>query len=227
MPLPFPSYLAPHLANIKARTPATQSIAFCPSNWNSSALSTHWASLYKHAPHLAGGMISRTDVKNIGVLANKGVLLWDTFFFAVMIWGFGMTGYGPWRTEQMFKSKGFAKQFTDIRDAIAKGKIIEAYKAAKIDQCGPAFFTKVFYFLGLVFGRTPLPLILDSRVCASLLKCTDPTFKPVATYFKPNASVRHPTGYDEFCNDLNSWATANGFLPDQLEIFLFCPPVGF
>lgn len=217
----------PHLGNIKARTPATQSIAFCPSNWSSSSLSTHWSSLHKHAPHLAHGMISRTDVKDLGILANSGVLPWDTFFFAVMIWGFGMTGYGPWRTEQMFKSKDFARRFTDIREAIKHGRITDAYKAAKIDYCGPAFFTKAFYFLGRVFGQKPLPLILDSRVCANLQKCADSKFKPVPSYFKANPSLRHPAGYNEFCNDVDSWAAANGFLPDQLEIFLFCPPVGF
>jgi hypothetical protein len=97
---------------------------------------------------------------------------------------------------------------------------------ARINRCGPPFFTKLFYFLGIVFGSDPKPLILDSRVAESLLKCNGHGFIAEG-YFRQKAAARFVCGYNDYVKDINSWSAANHFNPDQLEMFLFCPPVGF
>jgi hypothetical protein len=105
-----------------------------------------------------------------------------------------------------------------IAEHICKGNLPEAYDQVDICRCGPAFFTKFFYFVGLTYKVQPLPLILDARVAASLTKCSSPSFDPKARYGigKPDAP-----GYIAYVCDMNAWASHGGFAPDQLEMFLF------
>jgi len=93
---------------------------------------------------------------------------------ACMIWGYGgdrEARYGPSRTAQMMTSEGFNVVLKETSDLIRSGKISEAYDrfdSGKIMQCGPAFFTKYFYFLGRGVGHDSYPLILDRRVAKAL-----------------------------------------------------------
>ena len=227
MPQPFPAHkLQPYLEQIRQANPSQQAIAFYPNNWNIPILDTHFQTLLRTIPQLTSGCITRQWVEQIGNFASQNLIPWDGFFLAVMIWGYGTVGYGPWRTQQMFQTANFANIFASIRNQIQNNNVKEAYNLALIDRCGPPFFTKLFYFLGRVFNSQPLPVILDSRVAASLLKCNGNDFNGVA-YFKQKAATRFSLGYMEYVSDVNLWGQANNFSPDQLEIFLFSPPVDF
>jgi hypothetical protein len=223
----FPAHkLHPYLPQIRGLVPALQTIRFCPNDWNARILAIHWNPLLIAMPQLVSGTITRQQVQQAGALAANGQLSWDSFFLAVMIWGYGTVGYGPWRTEQMFNTQNMAKIFANIRGGISQNRISVAYATAQIDYCGPPFFTKLFYFLGIIFGSNPVPLILDSRVAKSLLKCNGHQFN-ASNYFRQNGASRCVLGYVDYVTDLNNWSAANNFNPDQLEMFLFCPPVGF
>jgi hypothetical protein len=227
MPQAFPSNkLQPYLGQIRIKVPASQAILFCANNWNTQTLSKNFQQLLKAIPALSNGCITRQDVVQIGLLANQGKISWDAFFLAVMIWGFGTVGYGPWRTQKMFQTANFQTIYSDIRTHIQHGNILKAYKSAKISYCGPPFFTKLFYFLGKVFKSSPLPVILDSRVSGSLVKCNWNNFDG-SIYFKNKGASRFGNGYLNYVTDVNQWSQANGFAVDQLEFFLFCPPIGF
>lgn len=227
MPQPFPAHkLGPYLPQIRRLQPANQEIVFCPSNWNSLALRPYLRHLLQVAPELAKGKITRGQVRQVGVIALRGDVAFATFFLASMIWGYGMVGYGRFRTEKMFSTKKRETILTAVRDAISRGDILSAYSEANLSYCGPAFFTKLFYFLGLVFKSNPLPLILDSRVSANLLKCNGNGFE-ARNYFRQRGAGRFATGYLDYVMDTNQWARDHNFKPDQLELFLFCPPLNF
>jgi hypothetical protein len=178
----FPAHkLKPYLPLIRGLTPASQTIPFCPNNWNTPLLRAHLNPLLASIPQLASGTITRQQVQAAGHLAVRGTLPWDGFFLAVMIWGYGTVGYGPWRTEKMFQTPNVANIFTNIRNHISNNQISAAYAVdavARINRCGPPFFTKLFYFLGIGFGSSPKPLILDKRVAESLVKCYGHGFRP-------------------------------------------------
>jgi hypothetical protein len=227
MPQAFPSYkLQPYLGQIRKQAPASQTILFCANNWNTQALSPYLRQLLLAIPALSNGCITRQDVVQIGLLANQGKISWDAFFLAVMIWGFGTVGYGPWRTQQMFQTANFKTIYSDIRTHIQNRNVSKAYESAKISYCGPPFFTKLFYFLGKVFNSNPLPIILDSRVSASLVKCNRDDFDG-SIYFKNKGASPFSNGYLNYITDVNQWSKLNGFAADQLELFLFCPPIEF
>jgi len=225
---PFPAHkLGPYLEQIALTQPLVQRITFCPNDWNTLPLQPALSQLQNSTEIIANGYITRGDVTKVGNLAVSERLGWDAFFVSVMIWGFGTVGYGRWRTEQMMATQDFNNIFNNIRTNILLGAIAQAYGAPRINRCGPPFLTKILYFLGKVFCTTnPLPLILDSRVVASLTKCNGNGFA-ATNYYRTNASGRYLQGYIDYCNDLHSWSQEHNFRPDQLELFLFCPPVGF
>lgn len=228
MPQNFPSHkLSIYISQIRASNPDVQTILFCPNKWNTTILAPHLASLLKMSPSLVNGSITRLQVAHIGKIAvnNNTIQDWNSFFLAVMIWGYGMTGYGPYRTGLMLSTKNFSKIYRTIRCMIQNNQIQKAYDQAKIDRCGPPFFTKLFYFLGLIYKITPMPLILDSRVSnsLSLKKCGFAN----GIYFRQKAAARFGRGYYDYVQDMNYWSIQNHFRPDQLEFFLFCPPIAF
>lgn len=226
MSQPFPNKLKPQLDYIRGMDPAKQAIPFCPNEWNRRTLQPHLRQLFNAIPKLKNGTVTRRQVQYAGNFAHDGRLHWNDFFVVVMIWGYGNDGYGPWRTEHMLQTRDFARIYRKIREHISNNKIEEAYNAPHIDYCGPAFLTKLLYFLGLIFNSDPLPIILDSRVSKSLHKCNDEHFDG-NRYFRQNGAARSAGRYVECVNDINQWGQANKFIPDQLEVFLFCPPLDF
>lgn len=227
MSQPFPYQpLGPYLPEIRRLRPARQAIPFCPNHWNTPTLRPHLRPLLNAFPELTAGIVTRRQVHRAGVLAVNGQLPWNSFFLACMVWGYGTVGYGPYRTERMFLTPGRVAILTRIRNAVRRGDLPTAYREAHIDYCGPPFFTKFFYFLGLAFESRPRPLILDSRVSNSLSRCGGDRFD-ARVYFRQKGAARFPIGYCDYVADLNRWGRENNFEPDQLELFLFCPPVGF
>lgn len=88
----------------------------------------------------------------------------EKIFLAVMIWGYGDIGYGPFRVRQMFESPNFVDAISTARDLCSNHQILDAYaclKESKIRQLGPSFGTKALAFF---HDRNDGPAILDSVV---------------------------------------------------------------
>jgi len=94
-------------------------------------------------------------------------------FVLAMMWGFGLTRYGPYRTSVMLESAGpqFGSQLSEVvellnRKARSEEDVRTAYmKLLELEQCGPAFATKFMYFASPETARIP---IFDSQVAAWL-----------------------------------------------------------
>jgi len=148
-------------------------------------------------------------------------------FLGSMIWGYGTVGYGPYRTSLMFQTQGLNQTLTAICDLLSHGQFLDAYRRSDIDFCGPAFFTKFFYFFGLGVQGAQDALILDSVIA----KRFEETLQvPIAQFAKvarnPNtgrisAIQRFPEGYVCYLRNMQSWAQQLHVRADAIELFLF------
>lgn len=94
--------------------------------------------------------ISRRDV--LEITANvKSPEDAEKAFIAVMVWGYGPTGYGPHRVDEMRASRrgGLGSYMLEVVEAASNGPV-EAYRYMannKIKQLGPSYGSKVAYFV--------------------------------------------------------------------------------
>jgi len=154
-----------------------------------------------------------------------------------MIWGFGQTGYGAWRVQQMLNATGLASRLRQVSQTLsgaakannrqaALEQIGRAYSLgtmpntnrSAIDRLGPAFFTKVLYFFGRVHNCSTAPLILDSLVVAEIRRRAP---KDIEAYVRANGAGWFRDGYIAFIDEIDKWVQARGLTADQIETFLW------
>ncbi|PKB79490.1 MAG: hypothetical protein BZY88_13030 [SAR202 cluster bacterium Io17-Chloro-G9] len=153
---------------------------------------------------------------------------------ASMIWGYVEVGYGPYRTEKGLKSPDAISVLQSAAVSVASGRIRHAYETInkKISWCGPAFFTKFLYFIGLGVKINPLPVILDTQVAGALEKLGKDenwdfnVFTNVSRKRKKKneiGSVKpYAEGYIRYVDTLHEWTKELGCpRADYIECFLF------
>ncbi|MDG4808092.1 hypothetical protein O7634_15155 [Micromonospora sp. WMMD1120] len=128
----------------------------------------------------ASGEIRRGDVFAVAEAYRAGSASARQLLAAVLVWGYGPIGYGPWRAA---RSLGADPEGERLAYALAEmcasapdeGALRTAYcrfldaGQARLPWLGPGLFTKVLYFAGYRRGAGGVqPLILD-RVVASQL----------------------------------------------------------
>ena len=159
-------------------------------------------------------------------------------FIATMIWGFGNTNYGPWRTRLMLndleRQRGTGPNaLVQALRRLREGDLSAAYHGFAVERCGPPFMAKFFYACGLGMDREPPPLILDSVVAKSLWVLALDSELDVTLYVKGvDASGKgsvtwYPDGYVRYVRLMPDWAQALGCRADAVEMFLFDPPAEF
>jgi len=129
-----------------------------PSWWDTENWSRHL-----HPGWILPNPITRNDVFAI---ANEAKTVDDAekAFVAVMLWGYGQTGYGPHRVELMRKSRreGLGQYMLNIIKATEDGPVA-AYRYIannRATKLGPSYGSKVAYFVTQGEGSP----ILDSLV---------------------------------------------------------------
>lgn len=233
--MPPPQILINNRNDISVLQPGQQAIAYTVENWNSYfAGDTAFNSVSERYPN----QITRSDIFTMG---NNLRLLysWNSlreFFISIMLWGFGNTGYGAYRTDRMMQDRNFQNTIESSYTNINSGNILQAYNSFSLDMCGSAFFTKFFYFVGKGSRKLPMPLILDAVVARSLEeRCgvSISRYAKVSRYTdnpknarkgivgKISAVNRYAQGYMNYLNDMNAWARHLKVTPDQIELFLF------
>jgi len=105
-------------------------------------------------------------------------------------------------------------------------KLISVFSSLK--GCGPAFFTKFFYFIGLAYNLKPLPVILDANVAKCLeLICRQEgwrleDFVVLVKGKKGNVSLkRYAEGYQNYVLSMDRWAEELGCRADEIEYFMY------
>ncbi|MCP3782922.1 hypothetical protein NLX85_06030 [Micromonospora sp. A3M-1-15] len=169
------------------------------------------------------GSVWRRDVFTVAEAWRAGEAGPRQLLSAVLMWGYGPIGYGPWRAARSLEGDRDGKRLAYALDGLRapapdEDALRTAYqrlrdpKESRLPRLGPAFFTKLLYFAGYgrgVPGRQPL--ILDSVVRRRL---------PV------DAGVRRESGWvsEEWLAYLG-WAAdqarRRGIEPDEVEMALF------
>lgn len=220
-----PQVLLDHGDALRAATQlVAQQFAYDPSRWEGCLLPSE---LHAIKGVCSEGAIARSHLADFARQAIAQPVAARQLFVATMVWGFGSVGYGPFRTRRMLASLEGTRLLESTVELVATGRIEQAYRLFQVDRCGPAFFTKFFYAIGLGAGVRPLPLILDSRVADALRAILPQVGDNPSHYVRGERAVqRYPAGYVRFVGLLNGWASELGCRPDAIEHFLFDPPVG-
>lgn len=160
--------------------------------------------------------------KNLFDLASNAKQTGDiedliNLFLGTMIWGYGTTGYGAWRTKEMFSTSNFKDVIQRSFELILENNFIGAYEIFQIKRCGPPFFTKYFYFIGYGCGLSKYPLILDTNVYNAL---KDKIQINISWYVK-KSTWWYPMGYIRYVNAMHQWADELECEAHNIEYFLF------
>ncbi|OII67193.1 hypothetical protein [Streptomyces sp. CC77] len=151
-----------------AKGSGPHSIPYTPSKWKAVA---PWPSAFADRAAADTASVSRAEVV-AAVRAAEQTESWAEAFVATQVWGYGVTGYGPYRTRQVLARPGADAVLTEAVSLLVDEGAVAAYELLNtLDGLGPAFFTKFLYFAGQALPEVkgPRPLILDS-VLAGVLR---------------------------------------------------------
>ena len=130
-------------------------------------------------------------------------------FLLAMLWGYGLVGYGPFRTRRILDRPEAAAELLEVaRVAQSDGgraafKLIADRRNAGgrsfLKWLGPAFGTKYIYFLTAKSNpQEPAP-VMDAVVYR--------WFRKHAPDRKLRVDFWHTQSYEQFLNSLNEWAS--------------------
>lgn len=143
-------------------------------------------------------------------------------FLAVMAWGYGRVGYGPFRVRRLFDATPDAGvQLQAAASKAADGRPIEAYTCLgdhglpRLARLGPAFGTKFLYFCSPPCTRPAL--ILDRLVARWLRNNTDLAL---------NEARWSVTTYAHYLETMFGWADELAVAADELETCIFSMQAG-
>ncbi|WP_328423973.1 hypothetical protein OG470_12825 [Micromonospora sp. NBC_00389] len=126
------------------------------------------------------GDVWRRDVFAVADAYRAGSASPRQLLTAVLVWGYGPIGYGPWRAAKSLDADPEGQRLAYALEEVSasapdEDALCTAYRRfrdpnhARLPWLGPGLFTKVLYFVGYRRGVGGVqPLILD-RVVASLL----------------------------------------------------------
>jgi hypothetical protein len=149
---------------------------------------------------------------------------------ATMMWGWGNRGIGRVYIKLSMSDPQAKKVLEQSLKYIKEGQIRKAYDGFKLAGCGPAFFTKLFYFVGLAYEVKPLPVILDSQVAKSLDLIAGQEGWGLKTFVKVDgrdkrgriSSVgRYAEGYVGYVHLIDAWANDLGCSASSIEYYLY------
>jgi len=139
-------------------------------------------------------------------------------FALTMVWGFGYSGYGPFRTMQYINSPENINHINSAFNYITDDKIKAAFdELNEIHGLGISFLSKVLHFASKGRGHKQYPLIFDIRVAKALIKLHSPNIAKMVQINPKNEWE----AYSEFNTMIHDWAKKYDVSADLIELFLF------
>ena len=212
----IPQELLRQKLKIMKSNPNSQTISYYTDTWRKHLGSNPYFGIISNK---FPGEISRGDLFQLAAQAKQSNDLNDIMilFISTMIWGYGTTGYGAWRTSEMLSSPNAEDIIKQTFELIKSNNIIEAYNIQRLKRCGPPFFTKYFYFIGFGCNLLEYPLILDTKVYNALkdkIKIEISQFVKASTWW-------YPEGYISYVQSMHNWAKSLEVEAHNIEYFLF------
>ncbi|MFH9010091.1 hypothetical protein ACH4C6_01845 [Streptomyces sp. NPDC017943] len=143
-------------------------VPYTPSSWMAV---DPWPNDFADRTTVDSASVSRAEVVATFRAAEQSQSLAEAFV-ATQVWGYGLTGYGPYRTGHVLAQPGAEEAFTEAVSLLTCEGASAAYERLQVlDGLGPAFLTKFLYFAGQALPEVKglRPLILD-RVLAGVLR---------------------------------------------------------
>ena len=200
------------------KTPAQEPIDWNRERWE--APDSRYPKIASHKTFIKGlpNPIGREDVRGYGADASRSTAKAVEAFVASMVWGFGGTGYGVYRTNRILTVNPDAPQrLHDVAEILKSDGPVEGYRAiANSDQSrlkwlGPAFGTKYLYFCSP--DDNPA-LVLDALMAAWLNKHCEPSEPKLRPW------QWSTTKYEEYLANMTKWA-GSACTPAELETIIF------
>ncbi|MCF3132447.1 8-oxoguanine DNA glycosylase OGG fold protein [Streptomyces olivochromogenes] len=144
-------------------------VEYTPMHW---AGVEPWPDRFSELTQARTAMVSRAQVvAAVGEAVERRE--WSEALVASYVWGQGRTGYGPHRLKEILAEPAVAPALAEAASVLKEDNAAAAYRVlyGAVKGLGPAFFTKLFYFLDLAVDgpSSPRALILDQRV-ANILR---------------------------------------------------------
>ncbi|MEU6895090.1 hypothetical protein ABZ934_25565 [Streptomyces sp. NPDC046557] len=140
------------------------SVKYVPAHWSGIE---PWPDGLSDRSQAGAVTISRAQVAEVVREAVRGGRQAEALV-ASYVWGQGRIGYGPHRLKDILAEPNVADALASADAALREDGATAAYGVLyrAVRGLGPAFFTKLLYFLGLTMdaAATPRALILDQRV---------------------------------------------------------------
>jgi hypothetical protein len=197
------------------KTVLDHEVRWSPDKWQMPRLAKAAEIAERHASSGGGDrlLLSRRNVIDIAKSAEDVAVS----FVVAMIWGFGDTGYGPYRVNAILENAGtnLRPRLESIKAAAQQdaGTARDEYiKTSKMRGLGPAFGSKFAYFMAFANGipSTPAPpLIADIN-----------TSWAVWDLAGLDGSVRKRAGYVKYVDLVSHWAGGKWRM-DEVELALF------
>jgi hypothetical protein len=199
-----------HTAWVAAGRPAQGPIDWPRERW--------LAMLPEHSALLSSlpDRVSRITARRVTKHATRSEEDAVNALLAVVTWGFGNVGNGPWRAREMLTCRpDSAARLLQVANVLDRDGPIAAYQLlrseCKLKWLGPAYGTK---FLALVQrgGARPAALIHDDLVRGWL-----------AQHGRPDLSVDayRPPMYAAYLDQMQLWANELGAEPESVEWLIF------
>lgn len=138
-------------------------------------------------------------------------------FLAVMIWGYGDRGYGPYRVTQMLSQTHAEEVLTDVFGLCQSGNPKDAYvflKKNRIRILGPSYSSK---FISFCTPREIGAPIFDSYIALWINSFASEDFAEVST----TAEVWNSRTYAHYWDWVKIHADELKCYPDEIELVLF------
>ena len=216
-----PQYLKNNTATIHAIKVDAHRVRFNSATWERQLGKTAvWQQFRSQIPT---DSITRGDLFAMAREANAAERL-QVLFVASMVWGYGEVGYGAWRSRAALEAPQLGEQLEVLAAKLLSGDLVGACRAVSIPRVGPAFYTKLFYFL--CRGRVQrFPLILDTvrmNAFEQLLGLDVGGYAKVTRkHGRVTSILAWPEGYQRYVEQMHDWADALDCTADQIELFLF------
>lgn len=140
-------------------------------------------------------------------------------FLLTMVWGFGNTGYGTYRTNSFLSDTKNTLIIKDSIEAVRSNNLKFAYdNLTKIKGLGVSYITKVLYFATRGAGIQDYALIFDIRVANSLVRLSASNDVYEIVKVSPTSKFED---YQKYNMLIHQSAKQYGVEADAIELFLF------
>ncbi len=186
-----------------------------PINWGQAK--TNWRRDLPHLSDFIDELPILLDRGSIKQIFENDTHPTEAKFATVMIWGYGVVGYGSHRGKKMFESSNFSKKIDESYNLSREGKFLEAYKFLsknRIEWLGPAFATKWISFSSPVTNPAP---IYDSFISKWFEKFATEAFSQAPV----SSLLWNLRTYSAYANWMQEQADLLKVKTDDLELLIF------